>query len=321
VSFELQTLQWPAKRAILLVHGIGNAAKGDYVDLLAEVKTMLGEEADSFAIYQLWYDQVNDWFMGKTQLGDLLSKTIAALTDKIDDSEMGPAIAESMGDILWPVLSSDARAAVREAYLAQVKQMVLDGINAGVPARRQKLSIICHSLGCLHTYEALHHMVAMPNHGLHPVTNEVVWQNVVFMASPVQLIRTVSGAMGNLVPNKRWLYAVQGDALSVPSAATDAGRQIDAVKHWVSITGDLDPVGGFFFKNKADWAYMDCKDKQDSHVDDQSALNITSKKQLVKVVVDARREKQPPTVALNNPHSWENYVKHNATNLHTWLCS
>lgn len=320
MSFELQSHQWPARRAVLLVHGIGNAKPGDYTQLVGEVNAALGAEADNTVIYQLWYDQVNDWFAAKTDLAHLISVAAKALADRIGDSEIGDVIAESAGDVLWPVLSASARAAAREAFLAQVKQMVQDGVASGVPARRQKLSIICHSLGCFHTYEALHHAALFASHTLQPATHEVVFDNVVFMASPVQLIRTVADAMGNLVPNKRWLYTVKDATLSIPSETTLTGTVVPSVRHWVSITGDLDPVGGHFFKKKAPWAYMDIAG-QESFVDDQAALNITSKAQLVQVLKASLREQAPPVITASNPHSWENYVRGHAAELQQWIAT
>jgi len=320
VSFELQSHQWPARRAVLLVHGIGNAKPGDYTALVADVNTMLGAEAANTVIYQLWYDQVNDWFAAKTDLAHLITVAVKALATRIDDSEIGEAIAESAGDVLWPVLSANARAAAREAFLAQVKQMVQDGVASGVAARRQKLSIICHSLGCFHTYEALHHAALFASHTLQPATHEVVFDNVIFMASPVQLIRTVAGEMGNLVPNKRWLYTVKDDKLSIPSETTLSGTVVPSVRRWVSITGDLDPVGGHFFKKKAPWAYMDVAG-QESRVDDQAALNITSKAQLALVLKASLRDRQPPVIAASNPHSWENYVRGHASELNQWIAT
>lgn len=320
MSFELQSHQWPARRAVLLVHGIGNAKPGDYTQLVGEVNAALGAEAANTAIYQLWYDQVNDWFAAKTDLAHLISVAVKALADRIGDSEIGEVIAESAGDVLWPVLSANARAAAREAFLAQVKQMVQDGVASGVPARRQKLSIICHSLGCFHTYEALHHAALFPSHALQPATHEVVFDNVVFMASPVQLIRTVADAMGNLVPNKRWLYTVKDAMLSIPSETTLAGAVTPSVRRWVSITGDLDPVGGHFFRKRAPWAYMDVAGQQ-SFVDDQSALNITSKAQLVQVLKASLRDHAPPVITPSNPHSWENYVRGHAAELQQWMAA
>lgn len=318
MSFELQSHQWPAKRAVLLVHGIGNAKSGDYTQVVADINTMLGAEAANTVIYQLWYDQVNDWFAAKTDLAHLVTVAVSALARQIDDAEIGEIVAESAGDVLWPVLSANARAAAREAFLAQVKQMVQDGVASGVPARRQKLSIICHSLGCFHTYEALHHAALFPSHVLQPATHEVVFENVIFMASPVQMIRTVAGAMGNLVPNKRWLYSVKEEGLSIPSETTLSGTVVPSVKRWVSITGDLDPVGGHFFKKKASWAYMDVAGQQ-SRIDKQDALNITSKQQLAQVLRASLSERQPPRISANNPHSWENYLRINSGELTQWL--
>lgn len=315
---QLQSQAWPGKRAILLVHGIGNARPGDYQELLGHVKAMLGDAEPSTAIYQLFYDQVNDWFLAKQGLGNLLDQAIQALRGRIDDSEIGDTLADSIGDVLWPVLLADARAAVREAYIAQLKQVVQDGVAAGVPARRQKLSIICHSLGCFHTYEALHHIARFPSHLLQPATHEVRFENVIYMASPVQLIRTVADAMGSLVPNKRWLYTVQGDALSIPSETTLTGTVVKSVKRWVSITGNLDPVGGHFFRVKAPWAYMDVAG-QESRIDQQFPTDVTSKSQLRERLLAARRDREPPRITPSNPHSWENYVTNNAAELNQWI--
>ena len=315
---NLQSIQWPGKRAILLVHGIGNAAPGDYESLLQDVKNALGADAADTAIYQLFYDQVNDWFAAKTSLGSLLDQAIGALASRIADNEIGQTLAEAVGDILWPVLVADARTAVREAYLAQLKRMVLDGLDAGVPQRRQQLTIICHSLGCFHTYEVLHHIALFRTHALQPATHEVRFANVIFMASPVQLIRTVATELGNLVPNKRWLYSVQGDALANPFEETLTGTKVTSVKRWVSITGDLDPVGGFFFRQKAPWAYMSV-DTQVSRVDSQQALGIASKQDLARVLLAAMREREPPLITAQNPHDWGGYVQRHATELHEWL--
>lgn len=319
MTFTPQSLPWPSDRAILLVHGIGNAREGDYTELLGHVRTLLGAQANTTAIYQLFYDQVNDWFAAKNNLGGLLQSAIGALKDQIDDSDIGETIAEVVGDVLWPVLVADARSAVREAYLWQLKQIVTDGTNAGIPARDQHLSIICHSLGCFHTYEVLHHAARFPSHTLQPSTHGVRFDNVIFMASPVQLIRSVADKLGNLVPNKRWLYSVQGDALSIPSQESLLGDSVRSVRRWVSITGNLDPVGGHFFRKRADWAFMKVDGEEPTLVDDQSALNINSKAQLSLVLKQSLREKEPPVITPNNPHSWENYVTGHKAELAQWL--
>lgn len=313
MPLPVQSQSWPGHRAVLLVHGIGNAKPGDYAELVEHVRDALGPAAADTAIYQLFYDQVNDWFASKTQLADLLRRARAAMSGQINDPELGDVIAEVCGDVLWPVLLSEARAAVREVYLRQLKQIVQDGVASGVRARDQHLSIICHSLGCFHTYEVLHHAAISSSHELQPASHGVQFANVIFMASPVQLIRTVANSLGNLVPNRRWLYTVQGDALSIPSEASELGAK-PSVRNWVSITGNLDPVGGHFFRARADWAAMQVPG-QETIVDNQSSLNIASKADLAQTLRLSLREQQPPQISPTNPHSWENYVTRNAHRL------
>lgn len=317
MALEPQSLPWASDRAVVLVHGIGNAKPGDYQELKAGVEAALGPAAADTAIYQLFYDQVNDWFAAKSQLGTLLTQAVSALSGKIADPQVGDSIADTIGDVLWPVLVADARTAVREAYLAQLKQVVADGNAAGIRTRDQKLTIICHSLGCFHTYEVLHHASQTASHRLRPASEGVRFANVIFMASPVQLIRTVAEAMGSLVPNRRWLYAVQGDALSIPGETTTTGRRVSSVERWVSITGKLDPVGGWFFRDRADWASMQV-DGQETFIDDQNAFNVRTKQEwanALKPVVSGGQPKIQPA----NPHSWEVYVANHATQLRDWI--
>ncbi len=317
MPLEPQTVTWASDRAVLLVHGIGNARPGDYQELKAGVEAALGPAAADTAIYQLFYDQVNDWFAAKTQLGTLLTQAIGALSGKIGDPEVGDAIADTIGDVLWPVLIADARTAVREAYLAQLKQVVADGNAAGIRTRDQKLTIICHSLGCFHTYEVLHHAAATAAHRLRPASEGVRFANVIFMASPVQLIRTVADAMGSLVPNRRWLYTVKDAQLSIPRETTLTGREVLSVDRWVSITGKLDPVGGWFFRDRADWAAMKV-DGQLTFEDDQNAFNLQTRQDwamALKPVVAGGVPKIQPT----NPHSWEAYVATHAADLNQWI--
>ncbi len=264
---------------------------------------------------------MNDWFASKNNLGSLLQQAITSLSGKIDDPELGETMADVLGDVLWPVLVADARAAVREAFLAQLKQIVMDGVAAGVPARDQRLSIICHSLGCFHTYEVLHHAAASSSHLLQPATHGVRFRNVIFMASPVQLIRTVADAMGSAVPNRRWLYTAQGETLSIPEQQKTLGGSVKSVDNWVSITGELDPVGGWFFRQRADWACMQVPGEAPCVVDDQRALNIGSKAELRAAMLQCMRDRQPPFIALNNPHSWDAYVDRHATLLRQWVMS
>ncbi len=319
MTWTAQQQQWRGDRAVLLVHGIGNAAPGDYGSIADAVKEAAGDGGGPVAMYQLYYDQVNDWFSSKMQLGALLTAATRALATRIDDPELGDTLAELVGDVLWPVLLADARAAVREAYLLQLKQIVDDGVRAGVPARDQRLSIICHSLGCFHTYEVLHHAALFPSHTLQPATHGVRFANVIFMASPVQLIRTIADAMGSLVPNKRWLYTVQGETLSIPRQATLSGGEVRSVENWVTITGNLDPVGGHFFRRRADWAYMSVPGESVAIVQPQDALNITTKAQLAACFRACLRDREPPNITPKDPHCWEAYVTTHASQLRTWL--
>jgi hypothetical protein len=319
MAWKPQRRQWPGHRALLLVHGIGNAHEGDYTDLLAHLEDALGDLTGEVAIYQLWYDQINDWFATKNNLGDLFTQAISALRREIDDDALGPTVADVLGDVLWPVLVSDARAAVREAYLLQLKAMVQDGMAAGIAPGDQRLSIICHSLGCFHTYEVLHHAACYPSHELQPATHGVRFENVIFMASPVMLIRSVAQAMGSLVPNRQWLYAIKDDALSVPGETDLFGEFVRSVDNWVSIIGNLDPVGGYFFRKPAPWAVMRVDGEPAPIVIDQQALNINSKAELAARLKASLRDREPPMIAPNNPHSWEAYVDAEAQQIRRWL--
>lgn len=318
MSFEPQTRRWTGKRALLLVHGIGNSRPSDDATLAEAVRQALGTDSSEVALYQLYYDHINDWFSEKTNAAGLLSQATSALAARIADPELGATLAEYVGDVLWPVLSTSARGAIREAYLAQLKQITLDGEAAGVPIRRQRLTIVAHSLGCFHTYETLHHAAATKTPMLRPASNEVVFANVIFMASPVQLIRSVAEQMGSLVPNRRWLYAVQGDSLSIPFEAKVDGSIVKSVNNWISITGNLDPVGGHFFRSRADWAYMNVPGQQ-SFVDSQFPLDVTNRDQLLQRLRESSLRGERPTVSPQDPHSWLAYVTGHAAQLHDWV--
>jgi hypothetical protein len=86
----------------------------------------------------------------------------------------------------------------------------------------------------------------------------------------------------------------------------------------VSITGDLDPVGGHFFRAKAEWAYMSVPG-QLSLVDDQSALNIRTRDELIAALVAALRDRAPPDIGLQNPHSWLGYIDRHREDLRGWI--
>jgi hypothetical protein len=313
---RVQSQAWPSNRALLLVHGVGNAAPGDYRDLLQSVNAALGPRASEFAVYMLCYDVINDWFAEKTQLASQLESVLGFLKSKLDPSSLATTMVEVVGDVLWPVLSASARSAVRELYLAQLKQIVLDGLATVPSSRDMQLDIVCHSLGCYHTYEALHAAARFPTHRLQPATHGVIFANVCFMASPVQLIRTVANGLGSLVP-KQWSATLDDGGLRIPSQAS-FGQAVRSVRNWVSITGKLDPVGGYFSRTRADWAYMQVEGQR-SIVDEQDWLNLGADGDLESVLRAALRDRQAPQIQANNPHSWTAYVDRHQQELGQWL--
>lgn len=313
----LQSQEWPSDKAVLLVHGVGNATPGSYDPLVDQLKGILGSEAANIAIYFLYYDQINNWFATKTQAAALVSSFLGALKAKAAGEKVADVAADFAGDVVWPILVTAARFAVRAAYLAQLQQIVEDGKKKNGSARNLRLSIICHSLGCFHTYEVLHEIATDSSQGLSPVDG-VIMENVVYMAPPVQLIRSVAQDLGALVPNPGSLHCLSAAPLCIPSTQIGTDR-IASVKNWVSITGNLDPVGGYFFRHRADWAYMKVAD-QKSYVDEQQALkNIRTEAELEAVLKNSLREKAPPKIEPQNPHDWSTYVANHASELRTWL--
>jgi hypothetical protein len=313
---KVQSQDWPGNKAILLVHGIGDAKPGDYKELTKAVRDALGPTADEFAIYQLFYDSINDWFGEKVKIQEKLAVMLDFVRAKMDPSDLAESMIEVVGDVLWPVLSLSARMAVRELYLAQLKMMVLDGMRAGVDPVDMNLNIIGHSLGCFHTYEAVHAAARYPSHRLQPGTYGVRFQNVILMASPVQLIRTVAQGMGPLV-SKRWSATLDDGGLAIP--AQKVRRSVaQSIVNFVSITGRLDPVGGHFVRTKADWAYMDVPG-QHSIIDPQDLLNLGDDADLASVLRSSLGKRRAPKIGINNPHSWTAYVRNHETELKQWL--
>lgn len=313
-----QSQRWRADRALLLVHGIGNAQPGDYDALVAQTKAALGDDAGSVAIYVLYYDALDDWMAAKTRAASLVTALLDRLRARVDDAAIGEAIAEFAGDVVWPVLVADARQAVRAACLAQLQRIVLDGLAAHVPARRQHLSIMCHSLGCLHTYEVLHAAAASASEGLAPATDGVVFDNVLCVAPPVQLIRSVAGDLGPLVPQRESLACLAPGGLRIPTEAAVGSAPVASVRRWISLTGELDPVGGWFLGRRADWAYTRI-DGQLAVIDEQRALDITTADDLARVLRNALRDGAPPHLSAGNPHDWSGYLARHAQDLRGWL--
>jgi len=309
---------WPADRAILLVHGVGDAKPGDYTSLVGALKTAIGQQAGQIAIYELYYNFINDWFKDKTSFASQLQQAKTLLKVGVSDPDLAEAIAEYAGDVLWPVLSRSARAAVKEAYLAQLKQIVRDGITVGVDPANQKLTIIAHSLGCFYTYEALHTAALRPSHVLQPYTDGVRFDNVILMAAPIQLLRTMGTGLGPAVPNKGELSTFDEAGLTLPGQVRKNSKVLTA-RSWISIAGELDPIGGFFFRKRAHWAYTQIEG-QVSIVNPQTALaGIQTKADLIKVLSSSLADKKAPNIKINNPHSWTGYVTRHEKELQRWL--
>jgi hypothetical protein len=322
MGWQPQSQMWPKQSAVLFVHGIGSAKPGYYDSMLKEFDQCLGPAVSpGVAKYCLYYDDLNDWFKDKVGLASQLSALqafISAEVSKDTAPDLGAAVAAFLGDVLLPILNEAARIAVRDRILAQLQRIRLDGNKSGVQYQNQRISIICHSMGCFHTYEALHAAASNPAYQLMPVSDLMQFRSVQFMASPVQLIRTVAGKFGALVP-KRNLATLSDQGLFRPfEKDVVTGQPEFSVRDWVSIAGDLDPVGGHFFRKKAAWAYMDPQG-QSSLIDDQKSLNIKDKQDLAGVLTDIALNGEASAEILRNPHSWSNYIVNHAPRMAQWF--
>ena len=319
-----QKQRWPDDRAVLFVHGVGNAKPGSYDALLDQVKKLLGADAESFAFYFLYYDQLNAWAAAKLAAADRITDLCRVIRGELTQSaETAEVIAGFAGDVIWPVLLADARNAVRAAYVAQLQQMVLDGKNNGRRrARDLHMTIIAHSLGCFHTYETLQAITADAGLGLAPATWNTQFDNVIYMASPVQLIRSVTQKLTFAIPLRDKLYSLAGGGLSAPGERDAAGELVPTVRERiVSITGNLDPVGGYFFRSRGDWAYMNLPG-QLSIIDKQTPAavpGLNDEQSLAAVLRSALVSGAPPTISPENPHDWSAYVDRHASELKEWM--
>ncbi len=320
-----QGKQWTTERAVLFVHGVGNAAPGHYDDLAATLGSAIGDpNVQSFTPYVLYYDELNEWFERKTRFGNILAALELAIRNRFAaETEGSGGLAEVAanfaGDVLYPVLIQDAREAVLRFFINQIHHMRLDGKLSGFDFYEQKISIVAHSLGCFHTFEALHRMAADPRQRLLPVTDLMTFENVIFMASPVQLIRTVASAIQGIVPGRLATTALP--KLTFPFERTLTGDVQPSSHRWISITGDLDPVGGHLFRKLLKWAYADISE-QASLVDAQTLANGASKDELKASLREALSTSTGATgmdVSLNNPHSWTGYIERNAGGLAQWF--
>lgn len=311
-----QSLKWPADRAVLLVHGVGTAKPGDYDPLVAQLTSILAGQPKRYAIYMFYYDYINEWFSQKLQAPLAFTQLTNALHARIGGPGLGNTVAAFLGDVIWPILSLDARDALRTALFRQIRQILLDGATAGVPMPARHLSIIGHSLGCFHVFEALHAAANDPTQQLGPAQG-VQFDNVIFMASPVQVIRTVAGDIVAAVPRAGDLACLRSDALAMPTSDDGFGKQTPSALQTVSVTGNLDPVGGFLFREKLPWAYMDLPG-QISKIDQQEVVDM-KEADLQDILQQSLQDTAPPRITPQNPHDWTAYITRHADDLKTWL--
>jgi len=310
---------WTGDHAVLLVHGIGNATPGSYDWLVQDLEKILGKSAAKTTMYELYYDEYNDWLAGKTQLASQIGALVQWFKLKGGGDDVAGTAAEYGGDIIWPVLSVAGREIVRTAFMAQLKQIVQDGIRGGLDGPEQKISIICHSLGCFHTYEVLHTIANDPRHGLTPATDGVRFANVIMMASPVQVIRSaaldLNSHVAGIIPKCDALATANPKGLSIPGQAGYKGKWVSSTDNFVAIAGDMDPVGGHLLGKKMPWGYMNLPGQR-SIIDQQQIL---PKVDFISTLKSSLRSGAPPDIKPNDPHSWGAYVDRHATDLVQWL--
>lgn len=307
MAFKPQTQFWKGTRAILLVHGIGDASTGkDGAFPNESIQTVLGDEAATTAIYRLNYDFINDWLATKVQFEAGINALKTALKTKFGGDTLAATVSDYAGDIIWPVLSMDIRFAVRDAFLAQLQQIQIDrgetALSRGEDPLDYQVTIIAHSLGCFHTYEVLTAAATEPSHELRPASDLVTFDSVILMASPVQLIRTIAAIIGAVVPEKSSLASL-ADSLAIPSE-TRKGKTVSCTKDFISMTGTHDPVGGHLMGKRLDWAFMDIPG-QHSVIVSQQVLDIDTSGGTASALAHAFAAGGP---SVNDPHSWTAYI-------------
>ena len=312
MSFQPQRIfPWPGKRAVLLVHGIGDASTGkDGAFPLDVLKRALGADAANIAIYRINYDFINDWLSTKVNFQAGIAALKAKVKKNLGSDDLDATIADYAGDVVWPVLSVSHRFAVRDAILAQLNQIQVDrnesAARRGEDPLDYEISIVAHSLGCFHTYEALSAAASEPAHRLRPATDLFTLKSVFLMASPVQLIQSVAGAIEAFIPNTASLASLS--TLAIPSE-TRNGRVVPCTRNFIAITGTHDPVGGHLMGTKLAWAYMDIAD-QKSVIVPQQLLDIDTKEGTAKALANAIKSGGP---SVNDPHSWSANIENQTT--------
>jgi hypothetical protein len=326
MPFKVQSKTWPEDRALLLVHGVGDYRPGDYDRLKTALSDALGpDEWARFAIYEMFWDPISDWFQNRLGAADKFGRLLGALRGFFDASEAGRWCAEGVGDVIWPILVLDAREALRDACVLQIQQMIKDGRSkAGgrkpTPRPDMKLHVLCHSLGCFHAYEALSAAATSETLELSTRSTGIQFESVIFFASPVQLIRSAASALGGFVPRASRLFCLREQHLAIPGYQKANGQFIPYARRMLSITGDLDPVGGHLARRKLDWAYMNLIGT-DRFVEHQEIGHLDTDMDLATLIRDSVAGNRRWTVTPNNPHDWIAYVEHNADRVRHWVLS
>ncbi|HEU4995677.1 MAG TPA: hypothetical protein VFT29_12705 [Gemmatimonadaceae bacterium] len=318
MAFTPVTRSWPGKRAVMFVHGIGDASNGGAGAFpVDQFRAAMGAQAAEFAIYSFNYDFINDWAATKTQFGAGIAALKDALKIKFGGDAVADTISEYCGDVLWPVLNGDIRLAVRDAFVAQLIQIHLDGgeaaLDRGDDPLEYEVSIIAHSLGCFHTYEVLWAIATNPQYQLRPASDNFRLRTAILMASPVQLIRTVARGISALVPDQTTL-ATLGNPLGLP-AQTVGAKATTVARRFVSITGSQDPVGGHLLGKLQPWGYM-ALDGQDSVINTQM-LGTTDPGAALAAALSGGGAAGAAGAGLRaqDPHSWTAYIERNAAKL------
>jgi hypothetical protein len=260
----------------------------------------------------------------KLQVIDKIARLKNKFAQKLGNDQNARTVADYLSDIVWPLFSADIRRAIRKSLVAQIQQMVVDGIDSGFPKDRQKISIIAHSLGCFQVYETLHYVAQHAEEELQPATHGVQFNNVVLMASPVKLIRTVGGLLRAFIPASADLATLTMPDLMFPFERRVYGTVAPCAKRWITVTGNLDPVGGYLFGRKLDWGYMsipphDGMPPTTEIVEDQKWCQIENMSDLVDVLKQALVGSQFPEITVNNPHTWLKYVEHHSREISLWF--
>jgi hypothetical protein len=299
---------WPSDRALILIHGIGDASAGGALPTDA-VRAALGAAADEVAIYEFTYDFVNDWAAAKLEAAAAAAALGAAVATRFGDPAVAHTIAEYAGDVLWPILHHDTRFAIREALVAQMLQVVEDcgesALAQGLDPRDYRVGIIAHSLGCFHTYELLHAAVREPAHRLRPGSDHTILDSVTLMASPVQLIRSVAGEIRALVPSPDELATLDPAGLAIPAERVGA-RSVAITRRLVSVTGTQDPVGGHLLGSKRPFAFMNIPGQETIRVPQSLLPNVSPATALAAALTPGAPHAGGLTAP--NPHSWADYI-------------